>query len=73
MTKAKAQQGDSNRSADRSGSLSRGDAAILRFLGGAEILEAICGYNTGNSEEPRTTNSRLPLGEPALHESPSDS
>jgi len=40
MTKAKAQQGDSNRSADRSGSLSRGDAAILRFLGAAEILES---------------------------------
>jgi hypothetical protein len=40
MTKAKAQQGDSNRSADRSGSLTKGDAAILRFLGAAEILES---------------------------------
>ena len=40
MTKAKAEQGDSNRSGDRSGSLTRGDAAILRFLGAAEILES---------------------------------
>jgi hypothetical protein len=40
MTKAKAQQEDSNRSGDRSGSLTRGDAAILRFLGAAEILES---------------------------------
>ena len=39
MSKAKAEQGDSNRG-DRSGSLTRGDAAILRFLGAAEILES---------------------------------
>src|SRR6266478_8969142 len=39
MTEAKAERRDRDRDKDRGGRLTKGDAAILRFLAAAEILE----------------------------------
>jgi hypothetical protein len=41
---------------ERSGRLTRGDAALLRFAAAAEILETDFGTSTTNSEECRTTS-----------------
>jgi len=42
---------------ERSGSLTKGDAAILRFLAAAEIIESISGCSIRSSQELKTMKS----------------